>query len=85
MLKAFTTNIKAEYVITYHTTGSQCGLICFIVFNTGWGENSFTVVHMEIIQYLINNNTIINCIFHTHNCKPPDAPPCIINLIKQKF
>ena len=42
-----------------------------------WGKSSFTFFHMENNTIIMNNNTRINCVSCTHNCKPTFAPLCM--------
>ena len=48
--------------------------------NTRYGKSRFTVVHMDIMQSLINNNKY-KLFLHAHNHKPTFAHP----FIKIKF
>ena len=43
---------------------------------TGEGKSRATVVHIEN-DTIINNNTKINSVLGTHNCKATFANPCI--------
>ena len=46
----------------------------------GRTKSRFTVARMA--NNTILNNTRINCVSRTHNCKPTFDPPCIFNLHK---
>ena len=45
------------------------------------GENRFTFVCMENNTI---NETCINYLSCTHNCKPTFAPPCILDALNEK-
>ena len=49
----------------------------------GVGKSRFTVLCMEKHNPRINNNTRINCVLCTHNCKPTFACPCMYALKKK--
>ena len=48
--------------------------IGWVYSNTGVGKRRFTVV-TQINTTIINNNTRIDSVLHTHNCKPVSAHP----------
>ena len=51
--------------------------ICVYIY-TRWGKRRFIVVSMQTTEFILVLLFINYCIiFHTKNCKPPLAPPCV--------
>lgn len=59
--------------IIYCLSHTLC-LLAKVYIHTRWGQNRFTVVCMGITQELISNARI-NCVSHTHDCKPTFPHP----------
>ena len=59
----------------------DCVCVCVCVhgcmYTQGWAKAGLHSCMWKTIQSLINTNTRINCVSHTHHCKPILAYPCI--------
>ena len=70
--------VKDEYCLILFEFYSDIDgkLLLYYKLYTGLGKSRFTVVYMEnnTIINNINNNTKLNCISCTHNCKRTFAP-----------
>ena len=54
-----------------------CVCICVYTYLQGGAKIGLQLFIWKIIQKLINNNTRINSVSCTQNCKPTFAPPCV--------
>ena len=56
-----------------------------LLFIQGGAKAGLQLFLLKRIPYLINNNTRINSVLHTHNYKPTFASPCINELPFENF